>query len=913
MATHRGVQVLFFLRRRGLQQMQMQSRLSDVSSVRFAPSAASPSSSTSRSFFSPLPVAHPDLRRSSPFSRLTSFRFFSSSAAFSASSSCGSPAALSRLSAPAFPLRRCVKTLFWLGALSGASLFAFCLAFPAEARQVPLLRCARAAWCVACICVDYKLCGNTDMSGSHARSAQRLLKLAEANRGVYIKLGQHAAAMVYLLPPAYTETLSVLQSEAPASSLEDVYSVLQKDLGVEDLAEVFEEFDPQPVGAASLAQVHFARLRDGSPVAVKVQHREVAELARADAQVVKRLEEVAERVFPEVKLRWLSELLEKNLPQEIDFLHEAANAERLRALLDKQQPLSFSLPSSSAYDAVVAPIHLFSLLASFCSRWRSASTSASSPPSSSSPSSSPPSSSPSTSPSCLLTPLSSSLSASPSPSSSRDRDDVRAQNAQSRFQGRRAASGISEAEADSPRVAHTQQESAVDVSDSTVLSQADGECEETKKGHEGGRKQDEAAGVSAESAAEQCSGLRKIEDRVQDYEIQLRVPAVYRHLSTSRVLVMERAPGVAVDDLEGLRKQRIHPLAVSHALNHLFEVLIFREGFVHADPHPGNILVHLESDHGEAHEQGRRENRHERKENRLSSLSSCSLSSSLSSSSSSYCSPSCSSSSPPSSSGSSSSLPCSSSSLSCSPSSSASSASSSSRSTWGLGGSANSGKRRRKALTLFVLDNGLYCELSKEFREHYARLWLGVLRGDRRETDVCCRFFGVEQLAGLLQIMLTLRSEASLKGGICRSRKSVEEDKQLRDSFPEFFARITEVLQSVPREFVLVIKTNDLLRAIQKKLGLDERLALLPVAHGSLVVATECMLASSSKMSFLRRWWILLRLKVTLWGLSLAERLLARRALHELQETDKTKNGEASEGSTNSALDALSGVILSLV
>ncbi|KFH06969.1 ABC1 family protein [Toxoplasma gondii VAND] len=66
-------------------------------------------------------------------------------------------------------------------------------------------------------------------------------------------------------------------------------------------------------------------------------------------------------------------------------------------------------------------------------------------------------------------------------------------------------------------------------------------------------------------------------------------------------------------------------------------------------------------------------------------------------------------------------------------------------------------------------------------------------------------------------------------------------------------------------------------------------------------------------LGVLQRWWILLRLKVTLWGLSLAERLLARRALHELQETDKTKNGEASEGSTNSALDALSGVILSLV
>lgn len=51
----------------------------------------------------------------------------------------------------------------------------------------------------------------------HERAAQSLLKLAQENRGVYIKLGQHASAMTYLLPPVYTRTLSVLQVRRSSS------------------------------------------------------------------------------------------------------------------------------------------------------------------------------------------------------------------------------------------------------------------------------------------------------------------------------------------------------------------------------------------------------------------------------------------------------------------------------------------------------------------------------------------------------------------------------------------------------------------------------------------------------------------------------------------------------------------------
>lgn len=67
----------------------------------------------------------------------------------------------------------------------------------------------------------------------HARSARRLLDLCCANRGTYIKVGQHLGALEYLLPPEYTSTLSVLHSRAPSTPLPDVLHVIQQELGKE--------------------------------------------------------------------------------------------------------------------------------------------------------------------------------------------------------------------------------------------------------------------------------------------------------------------------------------------------------------------------------------------------------------------------------------------------------------------------------------------------------------------------------------------------------------------------------------------------------------------------------------------------------------------------------------------------------
>ncbi|KAB0340557.1 hypothetical protein FD755_024733, partial [Muntiacus reevesi] len=68
----------------------------------------------------------------------------------------------------------------------------------------------------------------------HLRSARRLCELCCANRGTFIKVGQHLGALDYLLPEEYTSTLKVLHSQAPQSSMKEVRQVIREDLGKEN-------------------------------------------------------------------------------------------------------------------------------------------------------------------------------------------------------------------------------------------------------------------------------------------------------------------------------------------------------------------------------------------------------------------------------------------------------------------------------------------------------------------------------------------------------------------------------------------------------------------------------------------------------------------------------------------------------
>ncbi|KAJ1929628.1 hypothetical protein IWQ60_001005 [Tieghemiomyces parasiticus] len=163
----------------------------------------------------------------------------------------------------------------------------------------------------------------------HLRSARRVRACLMQSGGIYIKLGQHLAAMTYLLPKEWTDTMTPLQDQCPQTDLADIAELIQDDLGC-GMDDLFSTFDPQPLGVASLAQVHRAVLREnGEEVAVKVQHPYLDEFVQIDMRTVSTIIDIATRLFPEFQFGWLSEEMNVSLPQELNFVRERANAERV--------------------------------------------------------------------------------------------------------------------------------------------------------------------------------------------------------------------------------------------------------------------------------------------------------------------------------------------------------------------------------------------------------------------------------------------------------------------------------------------------------------------------------------------------------------------------------------------------------
>lgn len=98
---------------------------------------------------------------------------------------------------------------------------------------------------------------------------------------------------------------------------------------------MFKEFEREPIGAASLAQVHKATLKDGRVVAVKVQHPRVKQHSYVDMATMDVLVHLVAKIFPEFSFLWLAEETKKNLPLELDFINEGRNAERLKRTFAK--------------------------------------------------------------------------------------------------------------------------------------------------------------------------------------------------------------------------------------------------------------------------------------------------------------------------------------------------------------------------------------------------------------------------------------------------------------------------------------------------------------------------------------------------------------------------------------------------
>lgn len=149
----------------------------------------------------------------------------------------------------------------------------------------------------------------------------------------FVKLGQVLSTRADLLPPEYLAELSKLQDSVPPVPTEQIQEQLVRKLG-KPIDVAFASFDPKPLAAASIGQTHAATLHDATQVVVKIQRPGVAEQVEQDLDILRNLAATASRhweLAEQYDLIALEEEFEQTLREELDYFHEARNAERFAA------------------------------------------------------------------------------------------------------------------------------------------------------------------------------------------------------------------------------------------------------------------------------------------------------------------------------------------------------------------------------------------------------------------------------------------------------------------------------------------------------------------------------------------------------------------------------------------------------
>lgn len=182
--------------------------------------------------------------------------------------------------------------------------------------------------------------------GAYSRRTQsrRMRKLAKQFRtfavelgGLMIKVGQFMSSRLDVLPPEITKELAGLQDEVPAASFDEIRILAEQELGV-PLERAYASFEPDPVAAASLGQAHRARLAPSdaalvgfTDVIVKVQRPGIGDIVNIDLAALRVIARWLRRslaVAAHVDVPALVEEFARTSMEEVDYLHEGANAER---------------------------------------------------------------------------------------------------------------------------------------------------------------------------------------------------------------------------------------------------------------------------------------------------------------------------------------------------------------------------------------------------------------------------------------------------------------------------------------------------------------------------------------------------------------------------------------------------------
>lgn len=167
----------------------------------------------------------------------------------------------------------------------------------------------------------------------HLQAAEQIVTVLGTMKGASMKLGQMLSFLdVGLVPEESREEfqrkLGALRDAAPKVAFKSMRKVIEDDLG-ERISDVFDEFDEEPIAAASIGQVYRARLDDGRAVAVKVQYPGVAQAVRSDLQNLALILRLFKRMAPGLDANAVATEFAERITEELDYELEAQNQRRL--------------------------------------------------------------------------------------------------------------------------------------------------------------------------------------------------------------------------------------------------------------------------------------------------------------------------------------------------------------------------------------------------------------------------------------------------------------------------------------------------------------------------------------------------------------------------------------------------------